>query len=141
MPIIQYPPFVKMACNQFPKKIMVSIDARNGLVAIKGWVEISSQTAVDLAKTLEPMGVSGFIYTDIGRDGMMQGPNIESIVNFVKNTSLPVIVAGGVSRLEDIADLLPLESEGVTGIIVGKALYDKRVDYKEARDLAAKYAG
>ena len=131
------PSFVKMACKQFPGKIMVGIDARDGRVAIKGWVEISAQKATDLAKTLEPMGVSGFIFTDIGRDGMMQGPNIESIRNFAKNTSLPVIASGGVSNLADISDLLALEPEGVSDIIVGKALYDKTVDFKQARALAA----
>lgn len=135
------PSFVQLACKQFPGKIMVGIDARDGLVAIKGWVEVSAQKATDLAKTLEPMGVSGFIFTDIGRDGMMQGPNIESILNFARNTSLPVIASGGVSQLEDISNLLTLKSEGVSGIILGKALYDKRVDFKQARELAAKDAG
>ena len=135
------PSFVKQACKQFPGKIMVGIDARDGFVAIKGWVEVSSQKATDLAKSLEPMGVAGFIFTDISRDGMMQGPNIESILNFVKHTSLPVIASGGVSQLSDISDLLALESQGVSGVIVGKALYDKRIDLKEALRLAAKNAG
>lgn len=138
---LEDPSLVQLACDQFPGKIMVGIDARDGLVAIKGWVEVSSRKAVDLAKTLEPMGVAGFIFTDIGRDGMMQGPNIESILKFVKSTSVPVIASGGVSQLEDITNLMALESEGVSGIIVGKALYDKRVDLKEALRLAAKDAG
>ena len=138
---LENPAFVEEACQKFPDKIMVGIDARDGFVAIKGWVEVSTQKATDFAKTMEPLGVSGFIFTDISRDGMMQGPNIESILNFTKNTTLPVIASGGVSKIEDISSLLALESEGISGAIVGKALYDKRVDFKEAQRLAANNAG
>ena len=138
---LEDPAFVEQACKKFPGKIMVGIDARDGFVAIKGWVEVSSQKATDFAKTMEPLGVSGFIFTDISRDGMMQGPNIESILNFTKNTTLPVIASGGVSKIEDISSLLALESEGISGAIVGKALYDKRVDFKEALRLVAENAG
>lgn len=135
------PDFVKQACKQFPGKIMVGIDARDGRVAIKGWVEVSEQKATDLAQVMEPLGVAGFIFTDISRDGMMQGPNLESIKSFAENTSVPVIASGGVSRPEDISALLALESCGVNGVIVGKALYDKRVDFKQALQLAGKNAG
>ncbi len=135
------PDFVKRACEQFPGKIMVGIDARDGMVAIKGWVEVTNQKAADLAKAMEPLGVAGFIFTDISRDGMMQGPNLESIKSFAQNTSLPVIASGGVSRPEDISALLALESCGVSGVIIGKALYDKRVDFKQALQLAEKNAG
>ena len=135
------PDFVKQACEQFPGKIMVGIDARDGMVAIKGWVEVTDQKAADLAKAMEPLGVAGFIFTDISRDGMMQGPNLESIKSFAENTSLPVIASGGVSRPEDISALLALKSQGLSGIIIGKALYDKRVDFKLALQLAGKNAG
>ncbi len=135
------PDFVKQACEQFPGKIMVGIDARDGMVAIKGWVEVTNQKAADLAKIMENLGVAGFIFTDISRDGMMQGPNLESIKSFTENTSLPVIASGGVSLLQDISNLLSLKSQGLSGIIIGKALYDKRVDFKQALQLAEKNAG
>jgi len=126
------PKFVEEACGNFPGKILVGIDARNGFVAVKGWVEVSGQKAEDLAHSLEPRGVSGFIFTDIGRDGMLQGPNLESIRAFTSSTRLPVIASGGVSKLEDISRLTALEPLGVSGIIIGKALYDKTIDYREA---------
>lgn len=135
------PAFVEEACKKFPGKIVVGIDARDGCVAIKGWVEVSSKKASDLAKDMEPLGVAGFIFTDIGRDGMMQGPNLDSIRAFAQGAQLPVIASGGVSRLQDISDLLALQPLGVTGIIVGKALYDKTVDLKEALKLAENHAG
>ncbi len=135
------PDFVKQACEQFPGKIMVGIDARDGMVAIKGWVEVTDQKAADLAKAMEPLGVAGFIFTDISRDGMMQGPNLESIKSFAENTSLPVIASGGVSQPEDISALIALKTQGLSGIIIGKALYDKRVDFKQALQLAEKNAG
>jgi len=138
---LEDPAFVEQACQKFPDKIMVGIDARDGFVAIKGWVEVSTQKATDFAKSMEPLGVSGFIFTDISRDGMMQGPNIDSILDFTKHTKLPVIASGGVSKIEDISKLLTLESKGISGAIVGKALYDKRVDFKEALRLAANNAG
>jgi phosphoribosylformimino-5-aminoimidazole carboxamide ribotide isomerase len=135
------PKFVEEACKKFPGKILVGIDARDGFVAIKGWVEISSQKATDLAVSLESQGVAGFIFTDISRDGMMQGPNLDSIRAFAESTKLPVIASGGVSRLGDITNLLALKPLGVSGIIIGKALYDKTIDYQDAVKLVEKHAG
>ena len=135
------PKFVEKACAAFPGKIMVGIDARDGLVAVKGWVEVSSKKAADLAKTLEPLGIAGFIFTDISRDGMMQGPNLASIREFASGTKIPVVASGGVSRLQDISNLLELKSLGVVGIIIGKALYDKTVNIKDALELVKKHAG
>ncbi len=135
------PKFVEEACKKFPGKVLVGIDARDGFVAIKGWVEISSQKATDLAISLESQGVAGFIFTDISRDGMLQGPNLESIRSFASATRLPVIASGGVSRLGDITNLLALKPLGVTGIIVGKALYDKTIDFHDAVKLVEKHAG
>jgi phosphoribosylformimino-5-aminoimidazole carboxamide ribotide isomerase len=131
----QEPEFVEEACKRFPDKIIVGIDARDGLVAVKGWVEISEQKATDLAQKLKGYGIAGFIFTDISRDGMLQGPNLESIKEFAESAQLPVIASGGVSRLEDIKNLAKLESYGVEGVIVGKALYDKTLTFKEARDV------
>jgi len=135
------PKFVEEACKRFPDKIMVGIDARDGFVAIKGWLEISDQKAADLAKQMEPLGVAGFIFTDISRDGMLQGPNLESIRQFADATSVPVIASGGVSKLQDISDLLQLQSHGVTGVITGKALYDKSISFREALKLVEQHAG
>ena len=131
----QEPEFVEEACKRFPDKIIVGIDARDGLVAVKGWVEVSEQKATDLAQKLKGYGIAGFIFTDISRDGMLQGPNLESIKEFAESSQLPVIASGGVSRLEDIKNLAKLESYGVEGVIVGKALYDKTLTFKEARDV------
>lgn len=135
------PGFVEKACKQFPGKIMIGIDAQDGKVAVKGWTEVSEQTAVDLARTMEPLGVAGFIFTDISRDGMLQGPNLDSIRKFVKATSLPVIASGGISGIQDVVSLLSLQSEGVKGMITGKALYDKRLDFKEALKQVRDHAG
>ena len=131
----QEPEFVEEACKRFPDKIIVGIDARDGLVAVKGWVEVSEQKATDLAQKLKGYGIAGFIFTDISRDGMLQGPNLESIKEFAESAQLPVLASGGVSRLEDIKNLAKLESYGVEGVIVGKALYDKALTFKEARDV------
>ncbi|MEE9258245.1 MAG: 1-(5-phosphoribosyl)-5-[(5-phosphoribosylamino)methylideneamino]imidazole-4-carboxamide isomerase [Nitrospinaceae bacterium] len=137
----QEPAFVEEACKRFPGKIMVGIDAQDGKVAVKGWTEVSEQTASDLAGLMEPLGVAGFIFTDISRDGMLQGPNLDSIRQFAQTTSLPVIASGGVSRIEDVSNLLALQSEGVEGMIIGKALYDKRLDYQEALQRVRNHAG
>jgi len=138
---LQKPEFVKEACERFPGKILVGIDARDGLVAVKGWVEVSDRQATDLAAELEPFGVAGFIFTDISRDGMMQGPNIDSIRRFAGATQLPVIASGGVSRIEDALNLLELQAEGVDGMIIGKALYDKTLDYHTVLEQVRSHAG
>ena len=135
------PKFVEEACKKFPGKISVGIDARDGYVAVKGWVEVSQQKATDLAKILESLGVAEFIFTDISRDGMMKGPNLESIRQFAETTQRPVIASGGVSRLADISDLLGLQSLGVCGVITGKALYDKSISYRDALELVNQNAG
>ena len=137
----QDPKFVEAACKKFPGKIMVGIDARDGMVAIKGWVEVSEQKATDLAQMMEPLGVAGFIFTDISRDGMMQGPNLESLKTFAAATQIPVIASGGISRLEDVDSVLPLKPEGVEGMIIGKALYDKRIDLRQALEKVRAHAG
>ena len=137
----QKPDFVAQACKKYPGKILVGIDARNGKVAIKGWKEVSDQNATDLAKSLESVGVAGFIFTDISKDGMMQGPNLEQIKEFARATTPPVIASGGVSRLDDVIDLLALEADGIEGMIIGKALYDKNLDYREILKKVKNHAG
>jgi phosphoribosylformimino-5-aminoimidazole carboxamide ribotide isomerase len=137
----QDPAFVEEACKQFPGKIMIGIDAQDGKVAVKGWTEVSEQTAADLAQTMEPLGVAGFIFTDISRDGMLQGPNLDSTRQFAQATSMPVIASGGISGIQDVVSLLSLQSEGVEGMITGKALYDKRLDFKEALKQVREHVG
>lgn len=137
----QQPEFVAQACQKYPGKILVGIDARDGKVAIKGWREVSDQSAIDLAKSLESVGVAGYIFTDISKDGMMQGPNLEQIKEFASATTAPVIASGGVSRIEDVINLLALEKEGVEGMIIGKALYDKKLDYREILKKVKEHAG
>jgi phosphoribosylformimino-5-aminoimidazole carboxamide ribotide isomerase len=135
------PQFVEDACKRFPGKITVGIDARDGFVAVKGWTEVSDKKATDLAKQMEPMGVNGFIFTDISRDGMLQGPNLTSIREFSDATKLPVIASGGVGSLDDISSLMALEPHGVSGVITGKALYDKSINIRDALKLVDNHAG
>jgi len=126
------PELVREACTKFPGRIVVGIDARNGMVAVQGWAEITDITAADLARKFEGFGVSAIIYTDISRDGMMQGPNIEATRALAESISIPVIASGGVSRIADIENLMAIESSGVTGVITGKAIYSGALDLAEA---------
>jgi phosphoribosylformimino-5-aminoimidazole carboxamide ribotide isomerase len=132
---------VEEACRQFPERVILGIDARGGRVAIQGWNEVVSLDAVDLAKQFEGKGLSAIIFTDIERDGMSIGLNFESTRRLSTSTSVPVIASGGVSRIEDIEHLLELESEGVIGVIVGRALYTGSLDLEEAIQLAKKTEG
>ena len=119
-------------CAEFPEQIMIGIDARNGKVATRGWLTTSDVMAVDLAKRMTEVGVAGIIYTDIHRDGTMQGPNIEALRQLAENVNVPVIASGGVSSITDLLNLVSLESVGVTGAIVGKAIYTGDIQLREA---------
>jgi phosphoribosylformimino-5-aminoimidazole carboxamide ribotide isomerase len=126
------PELVEQACARFPGRIVVGIDAKNGKVAVQGWAEVTDVTAVDLALRFEGYGVAAIIYTDISRDGMMQGPNIEATRLLAEAISTPVIASGGVSSLRDIESLMAVESSGVTGVITGKAIYTGAIDLATA---------
>jgi len=126
------PEFVKEACEKFPGKIVVGIDAKNGMVAVQGWAEVTGTTAVELAKKLEGYGVSAIIYTDISRDGMMQGPNLQATRALAEAIKIPVIASGGLSSLKDIENLMTIEQYGVTGVITGKAIYSGAIKLSEA---------
>ncbi len=126
------PELVKEACAKFPGRIVVGIDAKDGMVAVQGWAEVTGITAVELAKKFEGFGVSAIIYTDISRDGMLQGPNIEATRQLAEAISIPVIASGGLSTLKDIENLMAIESAGVTGVITGKAIYTGAIDLAEA---------
>jgi len=129
---VENPPLVEELCQAFPGQILVGIDARNGQVATKGWLETTTVQAVDLAQRMTAVGVAGIIYTDIERDGTLQGPNLNALRDLVSQVSVPVIASGGVSSLTDLLRLLSLEALGVTGAIVGKALYSGAVNLSEA---------
>lgn len=124
--------FVKRMGWRFGKKIIVGIDAKDGIVRTKGWIQKTGLKAVDFAKRLEDTGIGGIIYTDISKDGMLEGPNITELDTILKATSIGVTASGGVSTLEDITELKALESHGLVGVIVGKALYEGKIDLTEA---------
>jgi phosphoribosylformimino-5-aminoimidazole carboxamide ribotide isomerase len=129
---IENPAFVEEACKKFPGKIIVGIDAKDGLVAIKGWAEVTTVKAIDLAKQMQEHGVIAVIYTDIKRDGMLSGPNIEATKALAEALRIPVIASGGVHTMQDIENLLAVRYSGVSGVITGKAIYSGSLDLKEA---------
>lgn len=126
------------ACRRFPGQAILGIDARRGKVAVEGWKEVASVEAVELAKRFEGIGLSAIIFTDVEKDGMGTGLNLESTRNLSRSTSTPVIASGGVSRIQDIEYLLELEPEGVVGVIVGRSLYNGNLDLEEAIRLTKK---
>lgn len=129
---IENPAFVQEACVKFPGRIIVGIDAREGLVAIKGWAEVTQVKAVDLAVKMQEYGVIAIIYTDIKRDGMLSGPNIEATQALAKALHIPVIASGGVHTMKDIENLLTVRHSGVSGVITGKAIYSGSLNLREA---------
>ena len=129
--------FLRAICARFSGKIVVGVDARNGKVAVKGWKETTSMDAVELAKRCEADGASRIIYTDIGRDGASEGVNVEETLKLARSVSIPVIASGGVATLDDLRRLLPLKSEGVEGVILGRALYNGSFSFKEATRLTS----
>jgi phosphoribosylformimino-5-aminoimidazole carboxamide ribotide isomerase len=134
---IEEPEFLTDSCRKYPGRIITGIDAKEGMVAIRGWEEITSLTDRELAKRLEIIGVAGIIYTDIARDGMLSGPNIEATEEIVKSVKIPVIASGGVSCIDDIKNLLKIKN--LWGVIVGKAIYSGALDLKEAIKFVKSY--
>ena len=122
------PDLVRQACRQFAGRIIVGIDARAGFVAVEGWAEATEITAIDLAQQFEDAGVTAIIYTDIDRDGLLKGVNIEATQKLAASISVPVIASGGLAGLDDVKALLALEDSGIIGAISGRALYDGRLD-------------
>jgi phosphoribosylformimino-5-aminoimidazole carboxamide ribotide isomerase len=125
-------PLVEQLCEEFPGKIVVGIDARNGWVATHGWLETSEVAATELAQQMAELGVATIIYTDIHRDGTLIGPNLDALRELAGSVSIPVIASGGVSSITDLLSLLALEPLGVRSVIVGRALYTGDVSLKEA---------
>ncbi|MBC8414146.1 MAG: 1-(5-phosphoribosyl)-5-[(5-phosphoribosylamino)methylideneamino]imidazole-4-carboxamide isomerase [Nitrospira sp.] len=124
------PEMIRDACVKHPGKVIVGIDAKDGKVAVKGWVEVMELDAIEFAKQMQDAGAACIIYTDISRDGMMTGPNIEAMAKMVEAVDIPVIASGGVSKLDDVKALN--EIPGLWGVITGKALYSEALDLKEA---------
>lgn len=130
---VEDPNFIKILCSKFPKKIIVGIDAKNGEVATEGWLSISDKNAIDFAKIFENLGVAEIVYTDIEKDGMMKGLNIEATLDLAKNVKIPIIASGGVSCIEDIYKIGAYTKSGISGIIIGRALYEKKFNIEEAK--------
>lgn len=132
---IKAPHFVTDMCNEFPGHIIVGLDAKDGLVAIEGWAEVSSDKAIDVAQKFEDDGVSAIVYTDIARDGMMKGVNVEQTRALAEHISIPVIASGGVSQYKDIRDLQAVSEAGIMGAIIGRAIYEGTIDLVEAQKI------
>ena len=130
------PDMVTTLCEKFPTRIAVGLDARDGKVAIHGWQETSQEDVVEVAEGFEGMGVAVIIYTDIARDGMLTGPNIEALKKMAQRISIPVIASGGISNLDDVKRVKECESLGVEGVIIGRALYEKKFELKQAIEIA-----
>ncbi len=133
------PDFVKNLCDEFPNKIIVGLDANNGLVATDGWAKQTDIDVVELSKKYEQYGVSSIIYTDIARDGMMQGVNVEATAHLAKKTSIPIIASGGITNLDDIAVLLKNAHHGIMGAITGRAIYEGQLDFNDAQTMSDIY--
>ena len=132
---IENPDLVREACKEFPNRIAIGVDAKGGMVATRGWKDTTDKPAGELALEMEDLGVSVIIYTDIGRDGMLSGPNIEATQALAESLKIPVIASGGISSLEDIAMLGQIATSGVEGVIIGSALYEHKFTLAEAIDV------
>jgi phosphoribosylformimino-5-aminoimidazole carboxamide ribotide isomerase len=133
---VKDPGFARAACRAFPGRVALGIDAKGGMVATEGWADVSGVAAVDLARRFEDAGAAAIIYTDIDRDGMLGGVNLDATLALARAVSLPVIASGGVASLADLEALVPLAGEGIEGVIIGRALYDGRIEPGAALELA-----
>jgi phosphoribosylformimino-5-aminoimidazole carboxamide ribotide isomerase len=133
---VSAPHFVNDLCVEFPGHIIVGLDARDGKVAIDGWSKLSHHSVIDMAQRFEQDGVEAIVFTDIGRDGMMSGVNIDSTVELARAITIPVIASGGITSMEDIRALCEVADEGIMGAITGRAIYEGTLDLAEAQKLA-----
>jgi phosphoribosylformimino-5-aminoimidazole carboxamide ribotide isomerase len=133
---VKNPGFLHDACGAFPGNVIVGLDAKDGKVATDGWSKLTGHDVLDLGKKFEDYGVEAIIYTDIGRDGMLSGINIEATVRLAQGLTVPVIASGGAGSLEDIKALCDVEHEGIDGVILGRALYEGQLDFTKAQELS-----
>ena len=138
---VKNPGFLHDACGAFPGQIIVGLDARDGKVATDGWSKLTGHDVIDLARKYQDIGAEAIVYTDIGRDGMMQGVNVEATVRLAQAVKIPVIASGGVSTLDDVDALCAVEVEGVAGAILGRALYEGALVLGEAQARADRLTG
>jgi phosphoribosylformimino-5-aminoimidazole carboxamide ribotide isomerase len=138
---VKTPGFLHEACTAFPGHVMVSLDAKDGKVAVDGWSKMTGHEVLDLAKKFQDYGVEAIIYTDIGRDGMLTGVNIEATVKLAQVLSVPVIASGGINGLDDVKALCKVEHEGITGAITGRAIYEGKLEFAAAQKLADQLSG
>jgi len=134
---VKNPGFLHEACDAFPGHIIVGLDAKDGQVATDGWSRLTKHDVIDLAKRFQDYGVEAVIYTDIGRDGMMTGVNIDATVRLAQALAIPVIASGGLNSLDDVRRLCAVEGEGITGAITGRAIYEGKLDFAEAVKVAS----
>ncbi len=133
---VKEPEFVARACRTFPGHIIVGLDAKEGMVAIDGWATITEHSVADLAKRFEDYGVSAIVYTDIGRDGMLTGPNVEATAALANAISIPIVASGGITDIDDILDLCDAATDNIMGAITGRAIYEGTLDFAEGQRLA-----
>jgi phosphoribosylformimino-5-aminoimidazole carboxamide ribotide isomerase len=133
---VKDPGFVARACNSFPGHIIVGLDAKDGMVAVNGWAEVTDQEVTGLAKQFESDGVSSIVYTDIGRDGMMTGCNVEATANLANAIRIPVVASGGITNLRDIEALCQADTRNIVGAITGRAIYEGTLDFAQGQKLA-----
>lgn len=133
---VNHPGFVGDLCAEFPGHVIVGLDAKDGKVAMDGWSKLSKHDVVDMARHFEEDGVSAIIYTDIGRDGMMSGVNVEATVKLARAVNIPIIASGGITNLDDIRALCAVADEGISGAITGRAIYEGTLDFAAAQKLA-----
>jgi len=138
---VSTPHFINDLCLEFPGHILVGLDAREGRVAIDGWSKLSHHSAIDMARRFEQDGVEAIVFTDIGRDGMMNGVNVDSTVSLAQSITIPVIASGGITNMEDIRALCAVSDEGIMGAITGRALYEGALDLAAAQKLADELCG
>jgi len=133
---VKEPAFVGELCKKFPGHIIVGLDAKDGMVATDGWAEVTDKPVIDMAKQFEDDGVVSIVYTDIGRDGMMKGVNVEATLKLAQSISIPVVASGGITNLDDIRALSEVADQGIMGAITGRAIYEGTLDFAEGQKLA-----